>query len=134
MTVKRERCPVREEIVYSSNVKIKRFERREEKGLIVGRIRKLEIDDLGRVVDLDSKLGGSRNSLGCMARIGSGEETSIGGERGGREKGAAGVYRIRFSGRALGMESRRLDVNRKILFRSPSAWANDDNATMLRSE
>jgi len=99
MTVKRERCPVREEIVYSGNVKIKRFERREGKSLIVGRIRKLEIDNLGRVVDLDGKgkLGGSRNSLGCVARIGSGEETSIGGERGGREKGAAGVYRIRSS-------------------------------------
>jgi len=48
MMIRRGKCPVREEIVYGGNcVRIRRFKRGEKRGLIIGRIGKLEIDVWG---------------------------------------------------------------------------------------
>jgi len=48
MTVRGGGIPIREEIVYSSN-RMERFKREERRGLVIGRIGKLEIDVRNRL-------------------------------------------------------------------------------------
>jgi len=51
MTVRGGGIPIREEIVYSSN-RMERFKREERRGLVIGRIGKLEIDVRNRLWNL----------------------------------------------------------------------------------